>query len=89
MKRLISIGASTILLSGGLGLAVAPSAAAAGGDAWFQTPMPSAEMWGPIAYGDGNFVALASESDATAFSPDGISWYAGGNATTVEDRFSG
>jgi len=89
MKRFVSIGASVVLLAGGLGLAVAPSAAAAGGDAWFQTPMPSAEMWGPIAYGDGNFVALASESDATAFSPDGISWYAGGNATTVEDRFSG
>ena len=89
MKCFVSIGASVVLLAGGLGLAVAPSAAAAGGDAWFQTPMPSAEMWGPIAYGDGNFVALASESDATAFSPDGISWYAGGNATTVEDRFSG
>jgi len=31
MKRFVSIGASVVLLAGGLGLAVAPSAAAAGG----------------------------------------------------------
>ena len=85
MKRLISIGASTVLLSGGLGLAVAPSASAAGGDAWFlSSGMDSSpEGWTSVAYGNGDFVAVADSSDATAFSPDGITWYPGGNLPGV------
>ena len=91
MKRLISIGASTILLAGGLGLAVAPSAAAAGGDAWFLSSgmASSPEFWTSVAYGDGNFVAVADSSDATAYSPDGITWYPGGNLPGVFSMWEG
>ncbi len=65
----------------------ASSALAAGGDAWFETrTLPSTETWMAVAYGGGVFVALADGSDATAFSPDGIDWYPGGTATTVDGR---
>ncbi len=65
----------------------ASSALAAGGDAWFETrTLPSTETWMAVAYGGGVFVALADGSDATAFSPDGIDWYPGGTATTVDSR---
>lgn len=78
MKRLTALVASLFMLTGGLGLVVAPSASAEGGDAWFQSnATPTWETWVPIAYGDGKFVSLSSGSNATTFSPDGKNWYTG------------
>jgi hypothetical protein len=41
---------------------------------WVQTTLPANRRWHDVAYGDGKFVAVASDSDKGAYSTDGISW---------------
>lgn len=41
---------------------------------WNKTTMPSTAYWKSVCYGDGKFVAVAQNSDAVAYSEDGIIW---------------
>ena len=47
---------------------------------WTATTMPSSASWYSVTYGDGKFVAVATDSTA-AYSIDGINW----TATTMPD----
>ena len=41
---------------------------------WSKSKMPSSNWWTSICYGDGRFVAVASDSTKAAYSTDGITW---------------
>ncbi|NPV02572.1 MAG: hypothetical protein HPY53_14450, partial [Brevinematales bacterium] len=46
------------------------------GSTWTARTLPSSALWYPVTYGNGVFVAIASQSDKAATSPDGITWTA-------------
>ena len=47
------------------------------GSRLFQGPtLPSSAGWYGVTYGNGKFVAVAYDSDKTAYSTDGINWTA-------------
>ena len=46
----------------------------AGGETWTQRTMPASEYWRSVTYGNGLFVAVGSQSNIAATSPDGITW---------------
>ena len=41
---------------------------------WIQTTLPANTDWYSVCYGDGKFVAVASDIDTGAYSTDGINW---------------
>jgi len=43
---------------------------------WTASTLPSSASWWAVTYGDGKFVAVANNSDKSAYSTDGINWTA-------------
>ena len=43
---------------------------------WTASTLPSSANWRSLTYGDGKFVAISYNSDASAYSTDGINWTA-------------
>jgi hypothetical protein len=44
------------------------------GISWRQVSMPASRSWTSVTYGDGKFVAVASDTNRAAYSLDGITW---------------
>lgn len=44
------------------------------GQTWTQTTLPKSLSWNAVTYGGGKFVAIATYSDTSAVSYDGITW---------------
>jgi len=45
-----------------------------GGATWTQTALPASANWSSVVYGNGKYVAIASNSTTTAVSNDGVIW---------------
>ena len=43
-------------------------------EGWLQNTLPASRGWHSVTYGNGKYVALASNSSAGAYSTDGITW---------------
>ena len=41
---------------------------------WWETTLPLSKYWTSVAYGNGRFVAVADNSNSTAYSIDGVTW---------------
>ena len=41
---------------------------------WMGSTLPSSELWEAVTYGNGKFVAVASNHNVAAYSEDGITW---------------
>jgi len=47
-----------------------------GGENWTDVSLPASSNWSSVAWGNGKFVATATDSDNAAFSLDGATWSA-------------
>ena len=77
-----TIGATTYFMA----VARGPSSVAAwssnGGVTWTQIAMPASLNWTSVTFYNGIFIAVATGSNATAYSITGTSWVAGGLLST-------
>ena len=44
------------------------------GNGWMECTLPTSAQWQSVTYGNGKFVAVASNSNISAYSTDGINW---------------
>lgn len=51
------------------------------GTTWQTSTLPVFGYWGAVTYGNGIYIAVASNTTKTIYSTDGITWYEGGNIT--------
>ena len=58
------------------------------GTTWTASTLPSSTTWTSLAYGNNRFIAV-STGGASAYSLDGITWYAGGNTGVSNVRSIG
>jgi hypothetical protein len=68
-------GKCVAVARGGSGT-IRAACSADGGASWTEAAMPSQQNWADIAYGGGNFVAIAESGSAAAYSADGVTWNA-------------